>query len=315
MRSVAVIIPLYNKEATVIRTVNSVLSQTIQDLDIIIVDDGSTDNGVAAVRKIADSRIRLIQQENAGPGAARNAGAAHADAPLLAFLDADDEWSPLFLAQAVRALQEHPECDAFVAAYDTGPYRKEQKSLLFETGLEGPWRLDPNTPAKQIKRYVDACHSSCTVIRRDTFQACGGFFAADHCTYGEDSYLWLQIVLNRALFWCPRLLVNYHIEDSALGFSRMGRHPIRPALTHPEKLRTNCKATAAAALERLLAHYRFIETEKLSHQGALREILRLRRRYPDLEKRLFWRERRLELAALVNRWRARGARGSTVSLR
>jgi glycosyltransferase involved in cell wall biosynthesis len=306
MNTVSVIIPLYNKEATVTRSINSILSQTTQNLGVIIVDDGSTDNSVAQVRKVADERIRLIQQENAGPGAARNLGAAHADSPLLAFLDADDEWSAAFLERAVTALSEHPECDAFVAAYDTGSYREQQRNPIIDMGLpEGPWKLDPRTPAKLIKKYVDACHSSCTVIRREAFDSFGGFFAHDHCTYGEDSYLWLQLVLNRKIFWCPRLLVNYHIEDSSLGFSRMGRHPIRPALTHPEKLRVNCNDEVAGALERLLAHYRLIEAEKLSRRGALGEIVRLRRRYPYLESKSFWRERKLEVRALLAKFRNR----------
>jgi hypothetical protein len=166
---------------------------------------------------------------------------------------------------------------------------------------EGPWRLDLTTPAKQIKKYVDACHSSCVVVRREVFDTLGGFFDLDRCKYGEDSYLWLQLVLSRTIYWCPQLLVKFHVEDSSLGIRLTGQHPIRPALTHPERLRANCGRAAAAALERLLAHYRLIEADKLARAGSLREIVRLRRLYPagDIEKHAFWRERRLEMRALV----------------
>jgi glycosyltransferase involved in cell wall biosynthesis len=300
--SVSAIVPLYNKQATVTRTIDSILAQTRDDLEVIVVDDGSTDNSVEQVLKVTDSRVRLIRQKNAGPGAARNAGASQARSPLLAFLDADDEWSERFLEHALTALSVHPECDAFIAAYDTGSYQRLQRNLLFDMGMaEGPWKLDPMTPAKQIKKYVDACHSSCVVARREVFDTFGGFFCLDQCKYGEDSYLWLQFVLSRTLFWCPRLLVRYHVEDSSLGVRLAGRHPIRPALTHPERLRTNCSGAAATPLEHLLAHYRLLEADRLAGEGALREVVRLRRLYPagEIEKHAFWRERRLEIRALA----------------
>src|SRR5882757_6347656 len=84
--SVSAIIPLYNKAATVARTLSSILAQKREDLEVVVVDDGSTDNSVEEVLKIADKRIRLVRQKNAGPGAARNAGASQAESPLLAFL-------------------------------------------------------------------------------------------------------------------------------------------------------------------------------------------------------------------------------------
>jgi glycosyltransferase involved in cell wall biosynthesis len=300
--SITAIVPLYNKEATVRRTINSIVSQNLHDMEVVIVDDGSTDGSAEQVLKVPDERIRLIRQKNAGPGAARNTGATQARSPLLAFLDADDEWSEQFLERAVSALNAHPECDAFVAAYDTGAFQSLQRNKLMDIGVpEGPWRLDPSTPARQVKRYVDACHSSCVVVRREVFNSLGGFFGLDHCKFGEDSYLWLQLVLTKSIYWCPQLLIKFHVEDSALGVKLNGRHPIRPALTHPERLRTNCGGEAATALEHLLAHYRLLEADRLAGEGALREIIRLRRLYPADEsgKHRFWRERRLEIRALL----------------
>src|SRR5512143_913149 len=93
---VGVVIPLYNKGTLVRRALNSVLGQTFQNFEVVVVDDGSTDEGPDVVRECSDSRVRLIQQANAGPGAARNRGARETQAPLLAFLDADDEWMPRF---------------------------------------------------------------------------------------------------------------------------------------------------------------------------------------------------------------------------
>ncbi|HHQ2324142.1 glycosyltransferase family 2 protein [Providencia rettgeri] len=92
----SVIIPLYNKEFYIKKTIQSVLSQSFQDFEIIIVDDGSTDNSVDEARKIIDSRISIIKQKNNGVSSARNNGIKHATGDFLIFLDADD----IFLSHA-----------------------------------------------------------------------------------------------------------------------------------------------------------------------------------------------------------------------
>lgn len=86
----SVIVPLYNKADTVTRTIDSILSQDLANFEVIVVDDGSTDQGVCLVRAIGDNRVRVIQQANAGPGAARNTGLRTAKGEWIAFVDADD---------------------------------------------------------------------------------------------------------------------------------------------------------------------------------------------------------------------------------
>jgi len=94
---VSIVIPLYNKAPYVRRALDSIAVQTFADFEAIIVDDGSTDMGAAVVANYSDPRFRLIRQENAGPGAARNAGIAQAQGEFIAFLDSDDEWLPNYL--------------------------------------------------------------------------------------------------------------------------------------------------------------------------------------------------------------------------
>ena len=94
---ISVVIPLYNKEHQIAETLRSVLEQTFQDFEVVIVDDGSTDKSSEEALKIRDPRIRFVRQENAGVSAARNRGIEEARFDLIAFLDADDRWKPEYL--------------------------------------------------------------------------------------------------------------------------------------------------------------------------------------------------------------------------
>ena len=94
----SVVIPLYNKEANVAKTISSVLNQTYQNFDVIIVNDYSTDNSLGVVKAIHDHRIKIIEHsENKGVSSSRNTGINAATNPYIAFLDADDQWDPVYL--------------------------------------------------------------------------------------------------------------------------------------------------------------------------------------------------------------------------
>lgn len=106
---ISVVIPLYNKEPIIEKTLNSVLFQDYSDFEVVLVDDGSTDNSVAIVESIGDPRIRLIKQENGGPSKARNTGVKNAKGDWIVFLDADDEFLPGALRMFYDAINSHPE--------------------------------------------------------------------------------------------------------------------------------------------------------------------------------------------------------------
>jgi len=114
----SVIIPLYNKEPFIADTLNSVLSQTFPDFEIIIVNDGSTDAGEEKVLQFKDPRIRYYIRENKGVAAARNLGITLANAPYIAFLDSDDLWYPDFLQTIHRNIGRFPEQKVFSAAIE-----------------------------------------------------------------------------------------------------------------------------------------------------------------------------------------------------
>lgn len=107
----SIIIPLYNKEQTIVGSILSVLTQTRQDFEIIIVDDGSSDNSLTAAKSVDDPRISIFQRTNYGPSSARNYGIRMSHGKWIVFLDADDKLLPTALSDFASAIQEVPYCD------------------------------------------------------------------------------------------------------------------------------------------------------------------------------------------------------------
>ena len=108
---ISIIIPLYNKERSIRQCIMSVLNQLYADTEIIVVDDGSTDNGAVVVESITDDRLILFKQINSGPGAARNTGATHAKGEWIVFLDADDELCDGALQHMYEQCQQYQDAD------------------------------------------------------------------------------------------------------------------------------------------------------------------------------------------------------------
>lgn len=133
MVKVSVIIPVYNVEPYLKQCMDSVVGQTLKDIEIICVDDGSTDGSLDILREYAaeDNRIQIIEQKNAGAGAARNNGMRHATGKYLSFLDSDDFFEPRMLEKAYD-LAEKDQAD-FVA-YKSDSIIQRRNSLFQQTG-------------------------------------------------------------------------------------------------------------------------------------------------------------------------------------
>lgn len=316
---VTIVIPLYNKQRTIARAIASIRAQTLQDFEVVIVDDGSTDGSVhelEACGATTDPRFRCVRQTNAGPGAARNVGARLARGRCIAFLDADDEWLPEHLQHAARALgegQNAGDCQVYVSAYDTGAEHQALQVNLLQCCIasSGRWALPPDLGPVDVKRIVDACQVSCLVVDRALFWRLGGFYEKHRSTFGEDIYLVIQLVFGADIWFERTPQVLFHVEDSELGLKRVGERPVRPHLLEPEPLRTNCPPARRGQLEELFAFYRMLETEKFSRKGDWRAVLQLRRafRWPAaVPHELRERERKVPLRAVVT---ALGLRGRT----
>ena len=209
---VSVVIPLYNKEPYIARALNSILCQTFQDFEVIIVDDGSTDKGAEVVREFNDPRIRLIQQENHGLSRARNRGIEETGGHLIAFLDADDEWMPEHLEVLVRLQEKYPEAGAYTTAYLKIHPKTGVNKTHFHSIPEKPWEgLLPSY--FKSAAFGDLPVSASSVgISRDILIKFGGFNS--EAVLCEDVDLWGRIALKYPIAFSWEGEGIYHTEAS-----------------------------------------------------------------------------------------------------
>jgi len=303
---VSVIIPLYNKELTVARAIHSVLRQSVSDFEIIVVNDGSTDKSYDAAVAIHDQRIHVISQENVGPGGARNAGAAFSKAPLLAFLDADDEWAEQFLENGIAALMDWPECIAYACGYDSQSFRAQRPNKVAAFATQpGPSEVNLNSTGAALKMRVDALHSSCVVIRRSVFFRANGFYDRNRCVYGEDSFLWAQILFDGRIFWDPCELVIFHVEDSDLGYAKKYRRSARPLVLHKASLLSRFSESKKEAFQRMIVEFSLKDIETLLISGRICEAIFLRISNKNYSVSLFFRDIKFYAGSAFRRYKSK----------
>lgn len=252
---VSAIIPLYNKAPYIQRALDSVLAQTLQDLELIVVDDGSTDGGGEIVERCSDPRVRLIRQENGGPGAARNRGLREARGDIVAFLDADDEWLPRYLARSYEYLRSHAGVASISMGYqDTGRKVGYWEDIWNEKGIkDGQYRFGQEGLTAQFAVSLLSFMCTCsTVSRKSIVMVYGGFFDRWKCVYGEDEYLLLQLLLNETIAVSREPLVIFHSEASSLSGNLSGLHPVEPFLSDPSELFAMCPDDRRDLLEEIL---------------------------------------------------------------
>ncbi len=277
---ISVIVPLYNKSAHILRCLESIARQTFTDFEVIVVNDGSTDDSGNLAASFQDPRFRLVTQSNAGPGAARNRGASEAHAGMLAFLDADDEWLPEYLASNIAALEAAGDSVAAVAC------------AYLESGVDfqSMWRsrglVDGPLTAARIMNplllvYAVAYMSPWnTIVRTAAFRRLGGFYDRTRAVYAEDAWLWVQVLLNYSvLIRLSPPLVKFHREASELSANLRGARPVEPFLLYPDAIRQNCPSEAASLLDAFLAIRAFKTACMLGYWGQWREANRLRAQF------------------------------------
>lgn len=194
MQLISVIIPTFNTERFIRETIASILAQTFKDLEIIVVDDGSTDRTCALIREMGP-QIRLIEQKNSGVSVARNRGAAEARGRYLCFMDHDDYWFPDKLEMQIAEMERDDRVGVVYSTFllwrpaETGAYPEPQGF----TRNEAPDALDPDHSGWIYRQLLIDCWvlTSSAMIRADVFRAENGF--DESLPFSEDWDLWLRL--------------------------------------------------------------------------------------------------------------------------
>ncbi|MBE3604162.1 glycosyltransferase [bacterium] len=220
MIRVSAIIPVYNGAATVADAIRSALAQTFSALEIIVVDDGSTDSTPAVLEQFGD-RIRVIRRPNGGISAARNQGAAAAAGEYLAFLDADDLWEPQMVERCAAALDAHPECVmAFANLALVDSDGRDLGARLIGSGFDHAPTLE-----EMLVRLWPIMPSA-VMVRRSAYDTVGGF-CEEFRSYGfEDVVFWLRLRELGAFRFVPERLVRWRFA--------LYPRPLKEAWNRPE---------------------------------------------------------------------------------
>jgi len=201
MPRVSVIIPVYNGARTLDRALKSVFEQTFADYEIVICDDGSTDDTPAVLAKYGD-RIRVVRQANRGLPAARNAAVAASRGELLALIDHDDEWLPQKLELAVSAMT----ADAGAALLYSDMIVVNEAGEEFRRSQIGPDTAHAPTMDEMLTRIWPITPST-VVMRRDAFDRAGGF--CEQLISAEDIHFWLLMREQGHFIYLPERLVRF----------------------------------------------------------------------------------------------------------
>ena len=216
---VSVIIPSYNAASHIENCVKSALAQTYQAIEVIVVDDGSTDNTADVLRPYAQ-KVRYLKIKNSGPSIARNQGIQHAGGKYIAFLDSDDEWLPRKLERQIVFMEGHPDirfsfsdCVLFGAQGASSESFFSQKEILRTI----PTVTDPQGSVLSRHIHQDLLYenfivTSGVIVRKDCFDLVEMF---DESLFnGQDFDLWFRLAVHYRAGYLPEVLVRKRIHET-----------------------------------------------------------------------------------------------------
>lgn len=220
----SILIPLYNKQTAISKTLQSVLSQTYSNFEVIVVDDGSTDDSFAVAKKYIDERFeikgRIVHKDNGGVSSARNRGIQEAKYDYIALLDGDDLWKPTYLEEQVQLIKDFPK--AAMWGVNTA-FIKNNQTYKWEQGMGEGYR-------GYVENYFGTRHndlycSSSVVIRREVFDKVGCF--DEQISSSEDLDMWYRIILHYPTVFYDKILVYYNQDaENRVAYDTNVRFPL-----------------------------------------------------------------------------------------
>lgn len=279
--AVSVLVPTHQRRERVLQAVASVLSQTMADLELIVVDDGSTDGTGEALGR-PDPRLRYVWQEQAGVAAARNAAAALSRAPVLAFIDSDNLWLPDHLSVLTTVLELHP--DAVLASTCPG---------FLTVGREPPGRARSGDLLPELLMAPTAVgFTSCCAIRREAFEAVDGF--DEGLSVYEDFDLFLRLAMVGDVARVRRRTVQRRRSEHGLKQSgrRAGAYitaAAHSAATMQSALARHRPAAPPAVVRSARARVHWAEAEAALEAGDSPALAAALARACELQPEISWR--------------------------
>jgi hypothetical protein len=273
----SIVIPAYNVERFILSAVRSALSQTHQDLEVIVVDDGSTDATGSVAETIADRRVRIIRQENEGLSAARNAGILAAHGKYIGFLDGDDVWFRAKAEEHLRVMESDP---GLGLTFSHSAYLDESGHLTGQLLISTIRR--PGLKDMVVRNLVG--NGSTPIVRRDCLNLAGPFDESLHAL--EDWEMWVRILGKTpfAVALIPQVLTGYRVRSTSMTMhvEKWVRDCEQAVAKFAPYLPENCEAHQAIILAE---NYRITARKALSagqHELAKRLLARALHRYPLL---------------------------------
>ena len=207
MPLISVVIPVYNNETTIQETIESVLSQSFSDLELIVINDGSQDSTLKIVSSILDPRLKVFSYPNAGLAATRNRGVSHASGEYISFIDADDLWTPDKLEAQFKALQANPQA---AVAYSWTDWIDESGQFLRPGGHIS---VKGDVFATLLVRdFVES--GSNPLIRAEALAEVGGF--DESLPAVEDWDMWLRLAAGYEFVCVPSPQILYRVSSSSM---------------------------------------------------------------------------------------------------
>jgi len=200
----SVVIPLYNKQESIRHTLPSVLQQTFTDFEVIIVNDGSTDNSRKVVESFKDDRIRLVDKTNGGVSSARNRGIAEARFDHIAFIDGDDLWNKDFLKTIAGLIRKYPDADVFATAYSCN---SSKDVVMYSLGVKEQGIVEDYF---ETVYRAPIMHASSICITKNGFRKAGTF--NEQIAYGEDYDMWDRLGRFCTIAASPEVMASYRVD-------------------------------------------------------------------------------------------------------
>lgn len=205
---ISIVIPLYNKQNSIRDTLQSVLAQTYTNYEIIVVDDGSTDDSVQRIREINNDKLRLVQKKNSGVSSARNRGIQEAKYDYVALLDGDDLWEKNYLEEQVKLIHDFPK--AMMWGINYAEIYNGQLLRTVSTGLPKGYRGYVEDYFQMQNRVSDLFCSSSVIIKKNVFEQIG--FFDERIKFAEDSDMWFRIIATYQVAFYDKYLVFYQFD-------------------------------------------------------------------------------------------------------